>query len=95
MSLQYVIKKLSKKMSSGMRETGDRETERETSLLVSPVNLKARRVVTTGRTSGRSGGIFGSLETPNQDQYDCGSCKPHTIRMLASPAENRARNNTE
>lgn len=66
MNLGYVVKKLSENMSLSMRERErNRETDRETSLLVLPLNLKAIRVVTTGRTSGRSGGIFRSSETPN------------------------------
>lgn len=79
----------------GTREVAGRQRRREAVSSALPLNLKAVWVVRTGRTSGRSGGIFRSLETPNRDQYDCGSCKPHTIRMLASGTETRARNNTE
>lgn len=40
----------------------EREGERETDFPALPLNLKAVRVVTTERTSGRSGGIFRSSE---------------------------------
>lgn len=60
MNLEYVVKKQSENMSLSMRERNRGTRDREISL-----NLKAIGVVTIGRTSGRSGGIFRSSETPN------------------------------
>lgn len=63
MNIWHVNKKKPEHDLEHKRTDRERQTDPHPTAL--PLNLKAIRVVTTGRTSGRSGGTFRSLETPN------------------------------